>query len=36
VAGPGGDRRAVITGQIFAWNGMGQLAVDAAGARDPS
>lgn len=27
---------AVITEQIFAWNGMGQLAVDAAGARDPS
>lgn len=27
---------AVITEQIFAWNGMGQLAVKAAGARDPS
>jgi peptide/nickel transport system permease protein len=27
---------AVITEQIFAWNGMGQLAVRAAGARDPS
>jgi ABC-type dipeptide/oligopeptide/nickel transport system permease component len=27
---------AVITEQIFAWNGMGQLAVHAAGARDPS
>lgn len=27
---------AVITEQIFAWNGIGQLAVDAAGARDPS
>ena len=27
---------AVITEQIFAWNGMGQLAVKAASARDPS
>jgi peptide/nickel transport system permease protein len=27
---------AVITEQIFAWNGIGQLAVKAAGARDPS
>lgn len=27
---------AVITEQIFAWNGMGQLAVKAAGARDPA
>jgi peptide/nickel transport system permease protein len=27
---------AVITEQIFAWNGMGQLAVSAAEARDPS
>ncbi len=27
---------AVITEQIFAWNGMGQLAVRAASARDPS
>jgi len=27
---------AVITEQIFAWNGIGQLAVRAAGARDPS
>jgi peptide/nickel transport system permease protein len=27
---------AVITEQIFAWNGMGQLAVNAANARDPS
>jgi peptide/nickel transport system permease protein len=27
---------AVITEQIFAWNGMGQMAVRAAGARDPS
>jgi peptide/nickel transport system permease protein len=27
---------AVITEQIFAWNGMGQLAVDAADSRDPS
>ncbi len=27
---------AVITEQIFAWNGMGQLAVKAAAARDPS
>ena len=27
---------AVITEQIFAWNGLGQLAVKAAGARDPS
>ena len=26
----------MITEQIFAWNGIGQLAVDAAGARDPS
>ena len=26
----------VITEQIFAWNGMGQLAVKAASARDPS
>lgn len=27
---------AVITEQIFAWGGLGQLAVKAAGARDPS
>ena len=27
---------AVITEQIFAWGGIGQLAVKAAGARDPS
>jgi peptide/nickel transport system permease protein len=27
---------AVITEQIFAWNGMGQLAVNAANERDPS
>ena len=27
---------AVITEQIFAWGGIGQLAVRAAGARDPS
>lgn len=27
---------AVITEQIFAWNGLGQLAVKAAAARDPS
>ena len=27
---------AVITEQVFAWNGMGQLAVKAASARDPS
>lgn len=27
---------AVITEQVFAWNGMGQLAVKAANARDPS
>ena len=27
---------AVITEQIFGWNGIGQLAVRAAGARDPS
>ncbi len=27
---------AVISEQIFAWNGMGQLAVKAANARDPS
>ena len=27
---------AVITEQIFAWNGMGQLAVNAANTRDPS
>jgi peptide/nickel transport system permease protein len=27
---------AVITEQIFAWNGMGQLAVKAANSRDPS
>ena len=27
---------AVITEEIFAWNGMGELAVKAAGARDPS
>jgi peptide/nickel transport system permease protein len=27
---------AVITEQVFAWNGMGSLAVKAAGARDPS
>jgi len=27
---------AIITEQIFAWNGMGQLAVKAASARDPS
>jgi peptide/nickel transport system permease protein len=27
---------AVITEQIFAWNGMGQLAVRAASSRDPS
>ena len=27
---------AVITEQIFAWYGMGQMAVKAAGARDPS
>jgi peptide/nickel transport system permease protein len=27
---------AVITEQIFAWNGMGQLAVKAAASRDPS
>jgi peptide/nickel transport system permease protein len=27
---------AVITEQIFAWNGMGQLAVNAASGRDPS
>jgi len=27
---------AVITEQIFAWNGLGQLAVKAASARDPS
>jgi peptide/nickel transport system permease protein len=27
---------AVITEQVFAWNGMGQLAVKAASARDPA
>jgi peptide/nickel transport system permease protein len=27
---------AVITEQIFAWNGMGQLAVNAASDRDPA
>jgi peptide/nickel transport system permease protein len=27
---------AVVTEQVFAWNGMGQLAVKAASARDPS
>ena len=27
---------AVITEQIFAWNGMGQMVVKAANARDPS
>jgi peptide/nickel transport system permease protein len=27
---------AVITEQIFGWNGLGQLAVNAAAARDPS
>ena len=36
VARPEAIAGAVITEQIFAWNGMGQLAVKAAGARDPS